>query len=297
MPPRRKIGVFLAITFFASWTIAGTFIALGYAWEGPMAQAVGMLFMMPPAFAALIVKGPMAKDPVRDDLGLVIKPNRWWLIAWLVPVALFGLVLVVTELLPGVDVALGVDAFIEHWRARIPQEQFAQFEREVRENAGMDPVLRMLIQAMVAGVTINAIVALGEELGWRGFLHHELRLAFWPKALLIGAIWGIWHAPIVALGHNYPEHPALGVGLMVLWTMAISPVFAYVRERSGSVISAGVLHGTLNALGGFPLIVTRGGSDLLTGFTGLAGFVAVLAVLGLCVAHDRFVAETPITRG
>ena len=295
MPPRRKIGVFLAITFFASWTIAGTFIALGHAWDGPMAQAVAMLFMMPPAFAALIVKGPMAKDPVRTDLGLVVSPNRWWLVAWLVPVALFGLVLAVSELLPGVDIALGVDAFVDHWRERVPPDQLAQFEREVRD-AGMDPVLRMLIQAMVAGVTINAIVALGEELGWRGFLHHELPLGFWPKALVIGAIWGIWHAPIVALGHNYPQHPGLGVGLMVLWAMAISPVFAYVRERSGSVISAGILHGTLNALGGFPLIVTRGGNDLLTGFTGLAGFVAVLGVLGLCVAHDRLIAETPITR-
>lgn len=290
----RKLFAFLAITFVASWSIGFTFIALGLEWEGPMAQAVGMLFMMPPAFAALIVKGPMAKEPVIEHLGLRLRPNRWWLIAWLIPPAVLALTLAVSALIPGVDVVFGVDAFLDFWRDRIPEEHFAEFEREVHDNAGMDPALRMLIQAMVAGVTINAIVALGEELGWRGFLHHELGPRFWPRALVTGAIWGAWHAPIVALGHNYPEHPAIGVFLMIAWAVAISPIFTYVRERSGSVVTAGILHGTLNALGGLPLMVTRGGSDLTVGFTGLAGFVGVLVVLGAIYAHDRWVAETPI---
>ncbi len=294
MPRRRKIGIFLAITFVASWSIAATFIALGYAWDGPMAQAVGMLFMMPPAFAALIVKGPLAKEPVAGDLGLSLRPNRWWLVAWLIPPALVGLTLTVSAALPGVDVALGVDSFLEFWRERVPPEHMEQFEREVRGSGGMDPLLRMLLQAMVAGVTINAIVALGEELGWRGLLHHEIALGFWKKSLVIGVIWGVWHAPVIALGHNYPDHPAAGVGLMVLWTVLFSPVFTYVRERSGSVASAAILHGTLNAVAGLPLIATRGGSDLSTGLNGFAGFVAIAAVLGLLFLYDRFVSAEPL---
>lgn len=298
MPARRKIGMFLAITFVASWSIALTFMALGHAWEGPLAQAVGMLFMLPPALAALIVKGPVAKDPVADDLGLRLRPNRWWMAAWLVPPLLLGITLGVSALLPGVDVVFGAEAFIDFFRERVPAEQLEQFEREVRSGDQIDPLLRMLIQAMVAGVTINAVIALGEELGWRGFLHHELALGFWRKSAVIGVVWGVWHAPIVALGHNYPEHPAAGVGLMVAWTVLTAPVFTYVRERSGSVASAAILHGTLNAIGGLPLIATRGGNDLLTGFTGFAGFVAVGAVLGLLYLHDRFVAtERLMARG
>lgn len=293
MPARRQIGVFLAITFVASWSIAATFFALGHAWEGPMAQAVGMLFMMPPAFAALVVKGPLAKGPVLDHLGLRLRPNRWWLVAWLIPPVILGITLAASAALPGVEVAFGTEAFLDAWRDRLTPEQFAELERDVR-GAGMDPLLRMLIQAMVAGVTINAVVALGEELGWRGLLHHELSLGFWRKSLVIGLIWGVWHAPLIALGHNYPEHPELGVVVMVGWTVLAAPVFTYVRERSGSVASAGILHGTLNAVTGLPLLATRGGNDLLVGLTGLAGFAGIAVVLGLLFLHDRFVAQEPL---
>jgi membrane protease YdiL (CAAX protease family) len=203
------------------------------------------------------------------------------------------LVVAVSAVLPGMSVALGVDHFLDFWRERVPEESFAEFERQVRDS-GIDPALRMLLQAMVAGITINAIVALGQELGWRGFLHHELRMGFLQKSLVIGALWGVWHAPIVALGHNYPQHPALGIVLMVAWATAISPIFAYVRERSGSVVAAGILHGTLNALGGLPMIVTRGGDDLAMGFTGLAGFAAIAVALALIALHDRYVAAEPL---
>lgn len=37
-----------------------------------------------------------------------------------------------------------------------------------------DPVWIMLIQGLIAGITINAIAEFGEELGWRGFLVKEL---------------------------------------------------------------------------------------------------------------------------
>lgn len=291
MSRSRQIGVFLAITFVASWSIAATFFALGRPWEGALAQAVGMLFMMPPAFAALIVKGPMARAPVLEHLGLSLRPNRWWLVSWLIPPFIVMVTLGLSHLMPGATVAFGVEPFLDHWRELVPAEHFEQFEGEVRDGGGMDPLLRMGLQAMVAGVTINAIVALGEELGWRGLLHHDIRLGFWRKSAVIGAIWGLWHAPLIALGHNYPEHPGLGVPMMILWTVAVSPIFAYVRERSGSVVAAGILHGTLNALAGIPLIATRGGSDLLTGLTGLAGLAAIGLVVGLLWVHDRHVAE------
>jgi len=290
----RQIGVFLAITFVASWSIAATFIATGQRWEGPLAQAIGMLFMMPPAFAALVVKGPMAKAPIIEHLGLRMRPNRWWLVAWLLPPLVVVLTLGVSHLMPGARVAFGVEPFLDHWRELVPPEHFEQFEREVRDDGGIDPLLRMGIQAMVAGITINAIVALGEELGWRGLLHHQVELGFWRKSAVIGAIWGVWHAPIIALGHNYPEHPGLGVPMMILWTVALSPVFTYVRERSGTVIAAGIMHGTFNALAGIPLVATKGGSDLLTGVTGLAGLIAIGVVVALLWAHDRYVAAERI---
>lgn len=294
MSRSRQIGVFLAITFVASWSIAATFVALDQPWAGPLAQAVGMLFMMPPAFAALIVKGPMTKAPIIEQLGLRLRPNRWWLIAWLVPPAVIILTLGVTWLLPGPTVVFGVESFLDHWRQLVPEDQMGQFEQEVRAGGDVDPLLRMGLQAMVAGITINAIVALGEELGWRGLLHHDLELGFWKKSAVIGGIWGLWHAPLIALGHNYPDHPALGVPMMILWTLAVAPIFTYVRVRSASIVAPGILHGTFNALAVIPLVATRHGSDLTTGLTGLAGLIAIGLVVAAMWAHDRWVAADRI---
>ena len=59
-------------------------------------------------------------------------------------------------------------------------------------------VLIMIGQGMLAGITINAVVAFGEELMWRGFLLKELKgKGIWRASLIIGSIWGIWHAPLI----------------------------------------------------------------------------------------------------
>src|SRR5436305_814196 len=59
-------------------------------------------------------------------------------------------------------------------------------------------------------------LAFGEQWGWRGYLLPRLLpLGQWPALLLSGAIWGLWHAPVILLGYNYPQHPILGVLVMV----------------------------------------------------------------------------------
>jgi len=296
MSRQRKVVVFVAITFVASWTLAVSFAALGVRWGTPAAAALAMLFVMPPAFAALVVAGPLAKESVMEQLGLRLRPNRWWLVAWLLPAALVGLTVVIGAAMPGASLDTSLEGFVAFYGEHVPAEHMAELERQARESAaaGFHPLLRMAVQAMVAGASLNAVVALGEELGWRGLLHHALASGFWRRSTTVGLIWGVWYAPLVVMGHNYPDHPAAGVPLMVAWCVLMSPSIAYVRERSGSVLAAGVLHGTLNALAGLPPIATRGGSDLTTGVTGAAGFVAAAIVLVVLLAHDRYVAAERI---
>ena len=42
-------------------------------------------------------------------------------------------------------------------------------------------------------------------MGWRGYLLQKLSKEYSvQKSIIIsGIIWGIWHAPIIAMGHNY----------------------------------------------------------------------------------------------
>jgi len=54
--------------------------------------------------------------------------------------------------------------------------------------------------------------------GWTlGLLPKLLPLGQWRALLLSGPIWGAWHAPVVALGYNYPQHHALGPLLMIVF--------------------------------------------------------------------------------
>nr|WP_281023941.1 CPBP family intramembrane glutamic endopeptidase [Mobilicoccus pelagius] len=63
----------------------------------------------------------------------------------------------------------------------------------------------------VAGLLVTCVLALGEEIGWRGWLWPALRpLGRLRAAAAGGVIWAMWHLPIVLIGHNYtgaPRHP------------------------------------------------------------------------------------------
>jgi hypothetical protein len=283
---RRKIGVYLAITFVPSWALAIGFHALGGEWGSAAGQSVALVFMMPPAFAALIVKGAILREPVLQHLGLSLSLNRWWLVAWLVPPLAFGLSLVLGAMMPGVELALSVDDFIAHYRPMVPADQLETFEAEVR-GYGMHPAIGMLLQAMVAGMTINALRGLGEELGWRGLMHHELSGDYWRKVIATGLVWGIWYAPLVVLGFRYPGAPVSGVLMNVAWCLLFSAIATHVRVKSGSVIVAAILYGTFEGIAKLPPLV-RGGDAITTGVFGLPG-LAALGIVLLALRQTRFV--------
>lgn len=156
----------------------------------------------------------------------------------------------------------------------------------------------MALQALLAGATVNTFAAFGEEAGWRGLLQHELApVGFWPSSLLIGLVWGVWHAPIILAGYNYPQHPRAGVGMMVVFTLLLAPILSYVRWRAGSVLAPSVLHGVLNATTGLAVLPVRGGDDLTTGVTGFPGFVVLVVADVALFAWGRVPAAAPRREG
>ena len=159
--------------------------------------------------------------------------------------------------------------------AELTDQQMVETTSQIRQ---IPPILILAItlaQSLIAGLTINAVAAFGEELGWRGLLQKELeKLNFWKASLLIGFIWGLWHAPIIVQGHNYPDHPIAGIGMMILWCMSMAPIIGFIRLKAQSVIAAAIFHGTINATYGLSIMYISGGNDLLVGFTGAAGIIA-----------------------
>jgi len=139
---------------------------------------------------------------------------------------------------------------------------------------------------------VNALPAFGEEAGWRGWLLPVLEpLGTWPAMLLSGAIWGLWHAPIVLLGQNFDEPNILGVLLMTGGGIAWGVLFGWLRLRTGSVWPSVIGHGSLNASGGLVLLVGTAGDPAnlaLVNPLGVSGWIVIGVVVGVLALTGQF---------
>lgn len=153
-------------------------------------------------------------------------------------------------------------------------------------------VLSQLALVPVAAATINAFVAFGEELGWRGFLVPALRpLGTGPALLLSGAIWGVWHAPIILLGYNFGRIDITGVLLMTAGCIAWGVLLGWLRLRSASVWPAVFAHGMMNACAAMIGLVFAAGTTYdmaLAGPLGAAGWIVCAVVTVLLVVTGQF---------
>jgi membrane protease YdiL (CAAX protease family) len=137
---------------------------------------------------------------------------------------------------------------------------------------------------------INFVPALGEEYGWRGFLQPALieRFGLTSGLTLTGLIWGLWHAPIILQGYNYPHHPNLiGVSSFTLWTILVGYFLGWVRIRSNSCLPAALGHGAINAYAGFGLILAPAKDELLGLPLGLPTFLALALIAALLMRDLR----------
>jgi membrane protease YdiL (CAAX protease family) len=290
----KKAVLFIALTFLFSWLLAAVFYAFQGRLGTPVALVVLTVYMFIPMTMAIVVQKVIYKEPLREPLGISFRPNRWFLVAWLLPPLMAFAALGVSLLLPGVEYSPEMERMFEMFESSLTPEQM-ELMRSQMAAFPIHPIWLSLVQGLIAGVTINAVAGFGEELGWRGLLQREFGfLGFWRSSALIGLIWGIWHAPIIIQGHNYPEHPQAGVLMMTVFALLLSPIFSYVRLRAKSVIAAAIIHGSLNGTVGLAIMVIKGGNDLTVGVTGVAGFI-VLAVVNVGIfIYESVWAKEPV---
>lgn len=282
-----KLSLYLIFTFGISWSLV-----IGYSLAGgnlsPMSTGFMIMalgFMLTPMVSVILVEKLFLKTRLGSVYPLNFRWNRWWLIAWLSPLAIALATFGAGLLVPGVEFSPGMEGMFDRFSNILTPEQLEQMRNTPMP---VHPFFLMIVQGLIAGITINALAGFGEELGWRGLMLQELSsLGFWKASWITGLVWGIWHAPVIMMGHNYPDHPMAGVAMMIIFCILISPFFTLVALRSGSTIAAAVLHGSFNALSGIAVLLLKGGNDLLTGVTGAAG-LAVLVFLNLIIrVHYR----------
>jgi uncharacterized protein len=290
----KKILIFTAFTFLLDWAMVYLYLALGGAAEGLMLLA--MAYMLVPMIVALIVQKAIFKEPVIVPLGISFKMNPWFFVAWFLPIIILFAVIGVSLLLPGISFTPDMSGFFDSLKGSLTPEQIDQARQQLADLPA-HPIWLGVIIALLAGTTFNALLGFGEELGWRGLLVKELGyLGFWKSSLLIGLIWGIWHAPLVLYaGLNYPAYPQAGVFIMMAWCAVISPVFSYIRIKARSVIAVSVFHGTINAVPALAVMMITGGNDLMVGISGLAGFIVFIIQDIIIYIYDRFFSKERVS--
>ena len=121
---------------------------------------------------------------------------------------------------------------------------------------------------------INMFLAVGEEVGWRGFLYPQLKARFGKRWgwLISGIIWGIWHWPIIWLigyeyGTDYAGFPIVGMLIFCIYTTVAGILCDWLYEKTKCIWIPSVLHGAINAAATIPLAIciTEIGSAILLG--------------------------------
>jgi uncharacterized protein len=122
--------------------------------------------------------------------------------------------------------------------------------------------------AVLLAPFINMIFALGEELGWRGFLLPNLMpLGQWKAILISGFIWGVWHAPAVVQGLNYPGYPVWGIFMMIVFCILLGTILSWLVLNTKSPWVAALAHGAVNAIAGLPVMFLLPGFNMALGGT------------------------------
>lgn len=282
--PGKKPAIFLLLTFLSSWTLAFGYYAMGGQPYTTGWFIMAISYMFTPMLSAVIVQKGVYGQAIMAPLGVSLRVNRWWIIGWVVPALLAVASTGVSLLLPGVRFSADPELsnIFDSFGRALTEERIADLKEQLI-TLPFHPFYLSILGGLVAGATVNAVAGFGEELGWRGLLQAEwARYGFWRCSWAVGLVWGLWHAPFILHGYNYPGHPVAGVCMMMLWTVLFCPLIALVRLRSGSVIAAAIMHGSVNGTAAAPALVLLGGDSLTVGAFGVAG-VLVLAVLNAWV--------------
>ena len=275
---KKSLTSFLLIAFGISWSLFIAPLAVkNNSTLYPVAlQILFALGMWGPGIAAIAVTLWVDKQPFSTLRLNTLGPKRFYFWAWLLP-------LVIATLTLGFTLLLGTGKF--DGNLTLLRELLAQAPPTGQALPAVELLaLIQILSAVTFAPLINMLFALGEELGWRGFLLPKLLpLGEWPAILLTGIVWGLWHAPTTIFhGYNFPLHPYLGVVVMTIGCMLLGIIFGWLYLKTQSPWAPALAHGAFNAIAGISFLFLNPehlDSALAGNPLGVSGWLAMLVVL------------------
>lgn len=271
---RKRIFIFLAIAFAISWATALAIFLTGGLDNSPVFSIDGTevslaIILLPTAY----MFGPAVANVLTRILtregkeNLLLKPDfdhgRWkmYLAGWF---------------LPGILTIIGIIVYFLVFPGQYDSE-LTMLREQISQsgNNNLNPwliVAAQTFQALLLTPLLNAIPTFGEEFGWRGYLLPKLMPLDGRKAVLLtGIIWGVWHWPIILMGHNYGMDyfgaPFLGPLAMVWFTVCLSIIYGWITIKAESVWPAVIAHGAGNGIAALGLLFVQGNPNLILGPT------------------------------
>lgn len=289
----KRVIIYLLITFGLTWLYCLLIvypIANGEALNGVPSMATQLVVAAAMFFPAIgvVLTRLVTREGFKDAwLKPHIKGNiKHYLLAW------FG---------PGVLTFAGMGIYFLLFPGRLDLS-FSYFTATL-ESAGAPmetlPIsigLLMAVQCLQAlflAPALNFVTCFGEEWGWRGYLLPKISKHFSavPTMLITGIIWGLWHAPLTIIGHNYGlgywGFPFTGIAMMCLFCITLGIFLSFVTLKTNSCIPAIIGHGAVNGIAAIGIYFTYDGGNPFVGPapTGIVGMIPFLAAAIFMVLH------------
>ena len=297
----KRVLIYILITFSLTWLYCLLIvypIANGEALSGIPALATQFAVaaaMFCPAIGVVLTR-LVTKESFKNAW---LRPNlkkhlRFYLLAWFGPAILtFAGAILYFLLVPG-----SFDPSCGYMRQTMAAAGTPYEAQAVPMNMLM---AIQCVQAVLLAPVLNFITCFGEEWGWRGYLLPKVSKHFptIPTLLITGIIWGLWHAPLTIIGHNYGlgywGFPFTGIAMMCVFCTVLGIFLSYITLKTGSCIPAILAHGAVNGIGAIGIYFTRDGGNPFVGPApmGIIGIVPfVLVAIPMVVYLKKAEKET-----
>lgn len=281
MTEKKRFWIYILVAFGGGWLLMGLGMLLG----GLAYQLCVAAAMFMPLLGVFLSHGGLKAART----GINWRPDmrgrfRWYALAWFGPGVLSILCAALYFLVfPG-----HFDPALPYVTSQLPEGMELPFPPAVLAAI-------QFLQAVSYAPLMNMLLAVGEEAGWRGYLTPCLqkRCGDTGGLLLAGALWGVWHWPLILLagyeyGAGYPGAPWTGMLLMCVFTAALGILLTFLYERTECIWAPALAHGGINAAAGIGILFLR--ADTTSYFLGPtpAGLIAGLPLFLLALAALAF---------
>ena len=198
-----------------------------------------------------------------------------------------------------IPLAYAAVVYVPLWIAGFANFHAPEIARLTQKFGMHSSVASYFLLLATIGMAQSCTSALGEELGWRGFLVPQLAkiMPFGGVALTSGIIWSLWHYPLILTANYHGAGPTwYSLICFTVMVIGIAFLFAWMRLKSASVWTGMFLHASHNIfIQGFfdPLTRPASVTNYMIGEFG-AG-LAIVAVVIAAICYKKRV-ELPQSR-